>query len=217
MKAFLIIFSCCLAGYLIFFGFISAPTPMATVWKLPLKTVDRQDWSTVRLEPDAHFKSLRAPFGPVKLHYHTGIDLQNGSVIEPGEPVYAIAAGKVIAIEDPPPQRKIVIEHVLPDENRIWSVYYHIIGEQVQVGDRVDTETIIARIMNASELDTYGWEYNHVHLEIMKKLSPPVSEYYERKTFTCYSAAEVDAYFSDAEVWLKNHFEKSNFVRSRTN
>lgn len=204
MKAFLIIFTGCLIVYLIIFGFNPDEQPIASVWKLPLNTIDRQDWSTLILEPDDHFKALRAPFDSVKLHYHTGIDLQNGNAGSPGEPVYAIAAGKVIAIEDAPPQRRITIEHALADGTKIWSVYIHIINERVRVGDIVDVETIIARLMNPTELDRYGWEYDHVHLEIMKKLPPIVSEFYDRKTFTCYSEGEVDEYFYDPQVFLKN-------------
>lgn len=208
MKTFLIIFSCCLILYLIVFGINSAKQPIATVWKLPLNTSDRQDWSTVSLEPDAYFKNLRAPFGTVKLHYHTGIDLQNRTIVIPGEPVYAIATGKVIAIEDPPPQRRITIEHLLPNGDKVWSVYIHIIDEQVKVGDIVDSETVIARLMNATELQMYGQEYNHVHLEIMKKMPPYFADLNQRKTFTCYTQAEVDEYFYNPEEFLNNQFSK---------
>lgn len=208
MKTFLIIFTCCLIIYLIIFGINSTDQPIATVWKLPLNTIDRQSWSTVILEPDAHFKALRAPFGPVKLHYHTGIDLQNGNIGSPGEPVYAIAIGKVIAIEDPPPQRRITIEHLLPGGNTVWSVYIHIIDEKVKVSDIVDTETVIARLMNPAELEIYGQEYNHVHLEIMKKLPSLAFEYHQRKTFTCYTETVVDEYFYDPEKFLKRFFNE---------
>lgn len=206
MKAFLIIFTCCLIIYLIIFGIDSTDQPVATIWKLPLNTTDRQDWSTIFLEPDAHFKALRAPFDLVKLHYHTGIDLLNKTIESFGEPVYAIAAGKVIAIKDPPPQRRITIEHLLPNGEKVWSVYIHIIDEKVKIGDIVDSETVIARLMNATELEYYGWDYNHVHLEIMKVLPPYVSEFYQRKTFSCYTLEEVNKYFYDPKEYLKNHF-----------
>lgn len=179
---------------------------MATVWKLPLSLVDRQNWSTVVLEHDAQFKALRAPFGPIQLHYHTGVDLQNGTIIQTGEPVYAISTGKVIAIEDPPPQRRITIEHILPDGTKVWSVYIHIIDEKISVGDIVDPEIVIARLMNPAELEILGWEYNHVHLEILKKRPPSAHEYHQRKTFTCYTEKEVDKYFYDPEVFLRKHF-----------
>ena len=191
---------------MIIFGINSTDQPIATVWKLPLNTNDRKDWSTVFLEPDAHFKALRAPFDSVKLHYHTGIDLVNKTTESPGEPVYAIAAGRVIAIEDPPPQRRITIEHRLPNGEKVWSVYIHIIDEKVKVGDTVNSETVIAQLMNATELEYFGWDYNHVHLEIMKKLPPNVAKFYQRKTFSCYTIAEVDKYFYDPEEFLKIHF-----------
>jgi murein DD-endopeptidase MepM/ murein hydrolase activator NlpD len=192
--------------YLIIFGINSTNQPIAIVWKLPLNTINRQDWSTVFLERDAYFKNLRAPFGTVKLHYHTGIDLQNGTAVSPGEPVYAIAAGKVIAIEDPPPQRRITIEHLLPNGDKVWSVYIHIIDEKVKVGEIVDSETVIARLMNAAELERYGKEYDHVHLEIMKKMPSHFINFDQRKTFNCYSEQQVDDYFYNPEEFLKRHF-----------
>jgi len=202
LKAFLIIFTCCLIVYLIIFGIHSTRQPIATIWKLPLNTSDRQDLTTVFLEADASFKALRAPFGPVKLHYHTGIDLRNGNAEIVGEPVYAIAAGKVIAIEDAPPQRRITIEHTLPDGEKVWSVYIHIIDEQVKVGDWIDSETVLARLMTPTELQLYGTEYNHVHLEIMKQMPIDATDFQQRKTFTCYTEREVDEYFYNPEEFL---------------
>ncbi len=208
MKAFLIIFTCCLIGYLVISGIQTSGQPVAVIWKLPLNTADRQDLSTAFLESDAHFKALRAPFGPVKLHYHTGIDLQNGNTETAPEPVYAIAAGKVVAIEDSPPQRRITIEHTLPDGKKVWSIYIHIIDEQVKVGDIVDTETVIARLMTLTELQMYGLEYNHVHLEIMKQMPIYATDFQQRKTFTCYTEREVDEYFFNPEEFLRNQFTK---------
>ena len=136
------------------------------------------------------------------------MDLQNRAAVNPGEPVYAIAAGKVIEIEDPPPQRRITIEHLLPNGDKVWSVYIHIIDEQVEVGYIVDSETVIARLMNAAELERYGKEYDHVHLEIMKKKPPHFINFDQRKTFTCYSEQQVDDYFYNPEEFLKNQFSK---------
>jgi len=203
VREFLIIFTCCLIAYLILFGMHSTGQPVATVWKLPLYTSDRQDWATVFFEPDAHFKALRAPFGPVKLHYHTGIDLQNCHPQHPSEPIYAIATGKVIAIEDPLPHRRITIEHYLSDGSKVWSVYIHISNEQVAVGDRVDSETVIAYLMSQAELEIYGREFDHVHLEIMKQPPEYAAEYHQRKTFTCYTEQEVDAYYYDPMKFLQ--------------
>lgn len=208
MKVFIIIFVCCFIAYLIFFGFVSANKPIADNWYLPLNTSNRQDWSTVLLDHDAHFKAPRAAFGPVKFHYHTGVDFRNKNIDVPGEPVYAVAAGKVIAIEDPPPQRRIVVEHTLPDQGRIWSVYIHIIDEKVSVGDNVYPETVIARLMNNAELERYGLDYNHVHLEIMKQFPPFAAEFFEQKTFTCFTEYEADEYYFNPERFLKEHFQE---------
>jgi murein DD-endopeptidase MepM/ murein hydrolase activator NlpD len=208
VKVFIIIFTCCFIAYLIFLGFVSINRPVADAWYLPLNTNDRQDWSTVLLDHDAHFNAPRAAFGPVKFHYHTGVDFRNKSFAVPGEPVYAIAAGKVIAIENPHPQRRIVVEHTLPNREKIWSVYIHIIDEKVSIGDNVYPETVIARLMNKAELEMHGLEYNHVHLEIMKQLLPYAAEFYQQKTFTCFTENEVDKYYFNPELFLKEHFQK---------
>lgn len=161
-------------------------------------------------EHDALFKTKRSAFTNVKLHYHTGVDIQaNGSagkLDSPGMPIFAVAAGKVVAVEDELPQRRITIEHKLPDGTVVWSVYCHIAGECVVPHEVVDSETIIARRMNGRELDQYGWEYNHVHLEILKKMPDFLDAFYQRKTFTCYSEEDVNEYFYDPIKFLNRQF-----------
>jgi len=192
--------------------------PVAYDWKLPIETADRQDWATVFFEHDALFKTKRAAFTNVKLHYHTGVDIQangrHGKLDSPGMPIFAVAAGKVVAIEDEVPQRRITIEHKLPDGTVVWSVYCHIAEERVVTHEVVSSETIIARRMNGRELDQHGWEYNHVHLEIQKKLLDSEGEFYHRKTFTCYSEEDVDEYFYDPILFLKRQFMNSGRAQS---
>lgn len=215
MKPFFTIFLICLLIYFVFIGYKTPDTPVADVWKLPLDTADRQDWSSVFFEHDAAFKTMRSAFGKVKLHYHTGTDIQTngerGFWDKPGMPIYAVAAGKVVAIEDPLPQRRITIEHKLADGTITWSAYCHIAEERVSVNQIVDTETVIARRMNGAELDQYGWEYNHIHLEILKKLPVYVPDYYSRKTFTCYTETDVDEYFYDPVAFLNFQFASGRF------
>ncbi len=181
----------------------------AKEWKIPYQAADRQDLSNLYLEPDAGFKAQRPTYDGIPSHLHTGVDLQLKSPGGPGEPIYAIAKGQVVQIADPPPLRRIVIRHRLPNGRSVWSVYLHIIGEKVAVGDWVTPETIIARRMNNAELDFMGWEYNHLHLEIMK--SPPfrVNDTFKRKTYICRTEAEVDKYFIDPIKFLKQQMRKT--------
>jgi hypothetical protein len=62
--------------------------------------------------------------------------------------------------------------------------------------------------MNTAELEMYGLEYNHVHLEIMKKMPPDFADFKQRKTFTCYTEPEVDEYYYNPEEFLKDQFKK---------
>ena len=81
--------------------------------------------------------------------------------------VLAASAGKVVSIYAQEPHRAIMIEHFLP-EKKVYTVYAHITNIQVEIGDKVDINSYIANLMNAEQLDRYGWEFNHLHFEILK-------------------------------------------------
>ncbi|NOZ60214.1 MAG: M23 family metallopeptidase [Calditrichaeota bacterium] len=197
--------------YLVKYFYLDA----AKVWKLPLKTTDRQDLSAIYLEPDAGFKARRPSYDGIPVHLHTGVDLQINAPGGPGEPIYAIAAGQVVQIADQPPLRRIVIKHKLLRGGFVWSVYLHVIDEKVAVGDRVTAETVIARRLNKYELDYFGWKYNHLHLEIMK--SPPLSvtDALRRKSYICRTEEEVDRYFVDPLLFFRAHLPKKYGRTSR--
>jgi len=184
---------------------------LSTVWKLPLNTGARQDWRSVYLEADAHFLAWRRTHNPRKPRRHTGIDLQNGKYWGgPGEPVYAMATGKVLGVFDSHPHQRIVIEHQLADGRTVWSAYIHITASRVRVGDFVDSETVIARRLNQSELNQYGSEYNHVHIEIMKKLPPLVNGQYQWMSTRCYSESQVTQYFYNPKRFLSRRWQGIN-------
>ena len=190
--------------------------PIYSEWMLPLDTGDRTDWSTLLFEHDAHFKDYRKTWNPRKPRLHTGVDLQNGGEWGarggPGEAIYAIGPGKIFGVYGKPPNRRIIISHKLPSGNKFWSCYLHVAGIRVRPGQRVDAYSIIARRLNARELRRYGRHYNHLHLEVLRRLPPWRNNKYRWMSQYCYSRAQVNRYFYDPENFFQNLWEYNSFT-----
>ncbi|MBN1347849.1 peptidoglycan DD-metalloendopeptidase family protein [candidate division KSB1 bacterium] len=174
-------------------------------WRLPIDTGDRTNWNSIIFESDAHFMAYRRYRGN-QLRYHTGIDMQNGGEGGlrggPGEPVYSMGPGIVLGTFEELPDQRVVIEHLLRDGRKVWTAYVHVTHSLVQRGQRVDAFTPIARRMSVAELERYGMHYNHVHVEVMKKLPPVISGQYVWMTFHCTSPELVDEYFYDPKYFV---------------
>lgn len=189
---------------------IEIPENESTEWLLPLDTGDRRDWSSIVFESDAHFKALRRTSRYRGIRLHTGLDLQNGgrsgTLGGPGERIYAIAAGVVIKISGSLPNKRMVISHQLQDGHTVWSSYLHIADPRVHEGEQVTPQTVIARRLNVVELRRYGWGYNHLHLEIFKKLPVPRNNHYTWMSQFCYTTGQVDKYFYDPIAFFNDRW-----------
>jgi hypothetical protein len=93
---------------------------------------------------------------------------------------------------------------------KFWTVYEHIAGILVTPGDKVQPETPFARFMNKSELNKYGWQFNHFHFETLKhpplKLTPDAkhpTRFYSSYTLTCQTGNDLSKYFYDPIGFLK--------------
>ncbi len=116
------------------------------------------------LVDDDYFKSLG--------YWHTGEDWngRGGRDTDLGDPIYAIANGKVINSGQYPVWGNIVlIEHALPDNSRVWSQYAHLdkimvtqVGQKVKRGQQIGT-------MGKGDKNRY---LAHLHFEIRKKNLP---------------------------------------------
>lgn len=112
--------------------------------------------------PGFHFRYFdRTPSG-----YHYGLDLMT----RPGQPVYAIAAGRVIGVqplEQWPLSPSISIEHA----NGLVSYYYHIgnlrvrEGQTVRQGEQIATAELVGQSQMPDRRTIW---IPHLHLEISR-------------------------------------------------
>jgi Peptidase family M23 len=147
----------------------------------------------------------------IPAHLHTGIDIKRPSTNYTNELIYPICTGKVISKRDDGPYAQLIIEHILNDIE-FWTVYEHIAGILVSSGDSLFPNIPIARFMNRDELDTYGWQFDHFHFEILKikpvalKTSPKLPErHFKSYTLITYSTDDLEKYFYDPVAFLQQY------------
>ncbi|MCP3901695.1 MAG: M23 family metallopeptidase, partial [Desulfobacteraceae bacterium] len=134
---------------------------------LPIGVENRQLWESVQLTSIGKFGELRKARSNIPAHYHTGIDIKRPNGNYENEYIFPIMYGKIISIRDDGPYAQIIIEHQ-NDQGTVWSVYEHIAEIKGAVGDSVNPYYPIARFMNKNELEQYGWQFDHLHFEILK-------------------------------------------------
>jgi len=135
---------------------------------LPIGVKNRTSLENSKLTDIGQFGLLRKARSTVPAHYHTGIDLKRPTKNYINEPIYAAGKGKVISVREDGPFSQIIIEHIVKPRDTIWTVYEHILGIKCHVGKIVMENTTIARFFNRKELDKYGWQFDHVHFEILR-------------------------------------------------
>ncbi len=168
---------------------------------LPIYLPDRRDISKIHLTENGHFGIKRKARISIPEHYHTGIDIKRPNDNYESEPIYPIATGRVISKRTDGPYANVLIEHEI-NGNTVWTLYEHISGITVHAMDSVNSHTPIARFMNKDELNRFGWQFDHFHLEILKvkpKEAKPTREHPERYfnsyTLICYSIYELHKYY----------------------
>lgn len=136
---------------------------------LPVKITHRTTLSENQLTSIGRYGILRKARPAVPAHYHTGIDLKRPSQNYSNEPVLAAGTGVIISVRNEGPYSQIVIQHSFAPGDTLWTVYEHILGITCHVGQRVDAQSVIARFFTKNELNRYGWQFDHVHFEILRK------------------------------------------------
>jgi hypothetical protein len=181
---------------------------------LPVKYSDRQDISQIRLTDIGKFGLLRKARKTVPAHLHTGIDIKRPGKNYDNEPVFPIAKGRVISKRTDGAYAQLIIEHEF-NNKKIWSLYEHIAGIKVQVNDITDPEKPIARFMNKEELNTFGWQFDHFHLEILKvkpisltpsKIHP--ERFYSAFSLVCFQKEDLLKYYYDPIEFIGSKLHK---------
>ena len=175
-----------------------------SAFMIPVLSETRSSVEELNLTEIGEFGLLRIPRPGIPAHLHTGIDIRRPGKNYENEPIFPIYTGEVISIRDDGPFAQIILSHEVPGEEPFWTVYEHIAGIQIDLNDSVHTGSQIARFMNLEELTTWGWQFDHFHLEILKQepIKLEASERHPRRLFTtfaltCYSEAELNRRYSD--------------------
>lgn len=168
---------------------------------LPIACHDRKDISSIQLTEIGTFGHIREERPNVPEHLHTGIDIKRPFNNYMDEPIFPITEGTVISIRDDGPYAQIIVYH---NHNGVvfWTVYEHVAGINCEVGMRVFPEEPIARFMNKTELNKYGWQFNHFHLEIMQ--TPPIenkptpklpNRFYTTYWLSCFTKDQLNRHY----------------------
>ncbi len=180
---------------------------------LPFNPDARRDLSGMQLTEIGQFGLKRKARPNVPAHYHTGIDIKRSGNNYDSEPVFPIEVGRVISRRTDGPYANIIIEHTIKGV-KIWTLYEHIAGIQVKVGDVVKPTIPIARFMNKDELNRHGWQFDHFHFEIIRvrpmKIEPTVKNperFFNSYSLICYSLDDLQRYYFDPMEFLKSNLQ----------
>ncbi|MBN2425430.1 MAG: M23 family metallopeptidase [Calditrichaceae bacterium] len=178
---------------------------------LPIDTHNRCSFEALMLTDIGRFGRWRQDRQGIPGHFHTGIDIKRPSDNDDNAVIFPMADGRVISKREDGPYAQLIIEHIFLDET-VWTVYEHIAGIKISVGDSVYYNQPVARFMNREELDRFGWQFDHLHFEILKtkpqklKIDSALPERrYNSYTLICYSKEKLHKYYYDPiEYFEKN-------------
>jgi murein DD-endopeptidase MepM/ murein hydrolase activator NlpD len=112
------------------------------------------------------FRDVHGAGVPFRWLYHAGIDLfaldaagQANGPLSAGAAVHAVADGLIFLHQDAGSSGHILIlAHRLPNDERIYSAYWHVDHVQVAVGERVVRGQVIAQIYDQGYNSHLHWE-----------------------------------------------------------
>jgi murein DD-endopeptidase MepM/ murein hydrolase activator NlpD len=164
----------------------------------PFNDSDRKSFASIKQRLVGTYGEFRKSYKPG--HLHAGIDLK-GSF---GETVYAVGRGQVLSIFRDFPHQTVIIKHQLPDGNPLFSVYTHVEEVQVDVGDRVNEGSPLARLFDEDELERANFgTLNHLHLEIRKSIADE-----GRASYASMTMDELNTFCIDPMAFFRANCEK---------
>ena len=153
----------------------------------------RRDLEALSARKVGSFGDYRRSF--VKGHKHGGTDLTGGF----SEDVVAICEGKVTDMHLGFPHRTVVVEHIRPDGEQIYSSYKHIEDISVAVGDLVGPNTRIGRLFTEEEYGRSPFSSNHLHFEMRTSIDDGGSASWTSMTMEALEAFAFDPWAFFAE------------------
>lgn len=179
--------------------------------KIPIDALERSSLQELELTEIGEFGLLRKERPNVPVHLHTGIDIKRIGNNYENNLIFPIAEGIVISKRDDGPFAQLILEHYMANR-RFWTVYEHIAGIAVELYDEVTPDQPIARFMNKEELNKYGWQFDHFHLEILKIAPLKISNQKEQEdrhfmsfTLKCFFQKSLTQYYYDPVQFLMDH------------
>lgn len=198
---------------LLLLGFLTSDFVAEDGYFLPITEGGRKSVHYLTLTDIGRFGLLRKSRPGIPAHFHTGIDIKRPSGNYLDEPIYTVKSGIVISKRTDGAYAQLIIEH-LGTEGKFWTLYEHIAGIEVDLGDQVSPNKPIARFMDRSELDRYGWQFDHFHFEVLKvaplplQPSPSTPErYFSSYTLTCFTRDDVHRYFHHPLEFLEDRLD----------
>lgn len=185
-------------------------------WYLPIGGSNRQSSHGIELTAIGTFGLMRKARPGIPSHHHTGVDFKRPTENYTDEPIYPAAKGEVISLRDDGPYAQIIIEHAMSDSAKLWTVYEHVAGIAVQLHEQVDPQKPIARFMTSAELNEYGWQFDHVHFEVMK-VAPPARTpdikrpylHFGTYCLICYTEKELYQYYYHPLEFLTGRWQSA--------
>lgn len=183
---------------------------------LPINATNRASIKELSLTNIGAFGLSRKARPKVKRHLHTGIDIKRPDNNYINNPIFPIAPGVVISKRDDGPFAQLIVEHKT-SKITFWSVYEHIAGINVELNEEVDPSKPIARFMNRQELERYGRQFDHFHLELLKvapillKITADLPDRrFNSYTLLCHNQKDLFTYFYHPIEFFEKHLTRSN-------
>lgn len=182
-------------------------------WKLPIASPTRHSVEEIRLTRLGLFGMMRKERPGIPAHHHTGIDIMRPDSNYSDQPVFPAAPGKVVSVREDGPYGQVIIEHYDQDHEKVWTLYEHVGGILVTPEDNVFPDFPIARFFTREELDRYGFQFDHIHFEIIKlpprKVNPDPklpNRHFRSYTLDCLSENLLKKFMFDPIDFFRNTF-----------
>lgn len=177
----------------------------------PIRGSDRQAIDITLTEIGA-FGLWRKERPKIPGHFHTGIDIKRPFDNYTNEPIFPIAHGIVISKRTDGPYAQLIIEHMV-NGKRFWTVYEHLGAILVELEQEVDPFQPIALFMNKDQLNTFGWQFDHFHFEILKKPPLPIKpddnhpfRKFRSHTLVCFTVVQLHENFYNPFTFFEKYF-----------